>query len=663
MCHEEELTDFFENGPMCLHLVGADGIILLANRCELETLGYAHEEYVGHHIAEFHVEKHAINDILKRLSAGETLNNYPAKLRCKDGSIRHVAINSNVHWENGVFRYTRCFSRDLTAIKTTEEALRKSEERYDLAVAGSNDGLWDWDISSNDVYFSPRLKELLGYSDDDLSASFEAWESRLHVDDRHRVLKALREHCEHQIRYDTEYRLKCKSGQYRWFRARGQAVWAEFGQATRMAGSLTDTTEAKQAEIHLKDAKLAAESANQAKSEFLANMSHEIRTPMTAILGFSDLVLSNVKQQENVDALLTVQRNADYLLEIVNHILDLSKIDSGQLEVENIECSPSQILSDLASLVRVRCADKDIPLEIRFDGQVPETIKSDPTRLSQILINLTSNAIKFSEDGKVRLGVCLLDAEGDNPKMQFEVIDSGIGMTEEHIARLFEPFQQADSSTTRKYGGTGLGLTISKQLAMRLGGDISVKSKLGEGSTFIVTVETGSLDGVNLLDNPKEAQFSKTPENKSAKPMAQLDCRVLLAEDGPDNQRLISFLLKKAGAEVALAVNGRIAYELALASRDEETQFDVILMDMQMPVMDGYHATTKLREAGYTGPIIALTANAMSTDRDRCLSAGCDDYTTKPIDPKTLVSLVAAHSRTRAETCANSPSRTLNTQR
>ncbi len=402
--------------------------------------------------------------------------------------------------------------------------------------------------------------------------------------------------------------------------------------------------ELKSKNLALEELNEAAKAANRAKSEFLANMSHEIRTPMTAILGFSEVLMENVMDQEQLEAAATIKRNGEYLIGIIDDILDLSKIEAGKLEIESVQCSPCQVLSEVASLMRVRAKAKNLSLQIDYDGPMPRTIQSDPTRLRQILINLIGNAIKFTEVGKVRLVARLLDAECDEPRMQFEVIDSGIGMTEEQIAKLFNPFQQADTSTTRKFGGTGLGLTICKRLADKLSGDISVKSTAGKGSTFTVTVGTGPLDGVKLLDCPSEARLPTHSDRKPAAVKIKLDCRVLLAEDGPDNQRLIVFLLEKAGAKVVVADNGRIAYDLALTARDEGTPFDVILMDMQMPVMGGYEATAKLRKTGYTGPIIALTAHAMSTDRDKCLDAGCNDYTTKPIDHKKLISVVAEYA-------------------
>ena len=332
------------------------------------------------------------------------------------------------------------------------------------------------------------------------------------------------------------------------------------------------------------------------------------------------------------------------LLGIISDILDLSKIEAGKLQVEKVLCSPAKVVADIMSLMRVRAEAKNLPLEMEYIGSIPESICCDPTRLRQILINLLGNAIKFTEVGSVRLDVRLVQSTNEPPCLRFDVIDTGIGITQEQASTLFQPFAQADSSTPRRFGGTGLGLTISKRLAEMLGGDITISSSPGKGSTFSLTIETGSLDGVQMLDNPTEAVVKEKKE-KPAPPQVKLDCRILLAEDGPDNQRLISFILKKAGAEVELAEDGQVASEKAMAAHAKGKPYDVILMDMQMPVMDGYEATRELRQRGYTQPIIALTANAMSGDDQKCREAGCDDYLAKPIDHSTFLPLIAKYAK------------------
>jgi signal transduction histidine kinase/ActR/RegA family two-component response regulator len=388
-----------------------------------------------------------------------------------------------------------------------------------------------------------------------------------------------------------------------------------------------------------------AEAATAAKSEFLANMSHEIRTPMTAILGYAEIMLANAKTPEDVEITKTIKRNGDHLLGIINDILDLSKIEAGKLRVERISCSPVAIVADIASLMRVRAKAKNLPLSIEYDGPIPETVQSDPTRLRQILINLVGNAVKFTQSGNVRLTIRVRPDSSGSPQLQFAVMDTGIGITEEQASRLFQPFSQGDASIGRTFGGTGLGLAISKRLAKMLGGDVTVYSVSGQGSKFTLTIDTGPLDGVRWLERPHETIGEDAQKNTAPPPAEQLEphCRILLAEDGLDNQRLLAFLLRKAGAEVAVADNGQAAVELALAANSQDRPFAVILMDMQMPVVDGYEATRRLRAAGYAGPIVALTAHAMKEDRQKCLDAGCDDYLPKPIDRHTLLAAVAKH--------------------
>ncbi len=404
------------------------------------------------------------------------------------------------------------------------------------------------------------------------------------------------------------------------------------------------TTELAASNASLREAKAVAEAATRAKSEFLANMSHEIRTPMTAILGFADVLLEQCpvadRPPEHVEAARTIKSNGEHLLSIINDILDLSKIEAGRMTVERTACSPCQIIAEVVSLMRVRAAAKGLGLVVEYDGPLPETIQSDATRLRQILANLIGNAIKFTELGGVRLIARLAETEG-GPQVQFDVVDSGIGMTADEMERLFQPFVQADASTTRKFGGTGLGLAISKRLAEMLGGDVGlVETQPGRGTRFRASVATGSLAGVRLLADPAAAAVVVHRSNKNASESDELPCgggRVLLAEDGPDNQRLIAHLLRKAGASVTVVDNGQQALDAALAASTAGQPYDVILMDMQMPVMDGYEATRRLRRSDYAGPIIALTAHAMAADRDKCLSAGCDDYAPKPIERGQLV--------------------------
>ncbi len=531
--------------------------------------------------------------------------------------------------------------------------LRATKQRYQLAVDGAGSGIWDWTVGTDEMYYSPKFKQLLGYGEEEIKNTFSEWEDRLHFEDRDQVLQAFEEHLELGFRFDTEFRFQCKDGRYRWFRARGNAVRDERGTPLRMAGLITDTTNRKAFEKQLAEAQTLAEESSQSKSDFLATMSHEIRTPMTAIVGFADVLLGEEGIEkappERREAFETIKRNCDYLLTLINDILDLSKIEAGKLHVENLPCSPIEIAQEMAQLMQVRAQSKSLVLRVVHEGKIPSVIFSDPTRLRQILINLVGNAIKFTERGEVRVVSRLVHVDGLT-KLQFDVIDTGIGITAEQIQRLFQPFSQADASTTRRYGGTGLGLTICDRLTQLLGGEINVTSQPGEGACFRFTIATGSLEGVSLIA-PGEQDIS-VPKVATRKPETSgqlLNCRLLLAEDGIDNQRLISFLLRKAGAEVEVAENGQIATEMVLARESnanaETPPYDAVLMDMSMPVMDGYEATRQLRAAGYARPIIALTANAMAGARQDCLIAGCTDYAAKPIDREALITMIGKYTK------------------
>ncbi|MCB9854708.1 MAG: response regulator [Phycisphaerales bacterium] len=403
------------------------------------------------------------------------------------------------------------------------------------------------------------------------------------------------------------------------------------------------TRQLEESQLELETARTSAEEANLAKSTFLANMSHEIRTPMTAILGFTELLATdgdiNIAPQRRREYLDTIRRNSEQLIVIINDILDLSKIEAGRMTIDIAPCNPIQVISDVERLVRVKAENAGIRFAIDYVGEFPEFIKTDSTRLAQVLINLIGNAIKFTSDGSVEVTV-QLNTDRHPPMLQFDIVDTGIGMTERQVSKLFRPFTQADSSTTRRFGGTGLGLTISKRFAEMLGGYITVvRSEPGSGTHFRAAVATGTLEGVEfrMADDLLEETNSPLQQQEVQEIPTLEACRILLAEDGVDNQRLIARFLQQAGADVQIVGNGMLAVDAAMDAMNEGSAFDVVLMDMQMPVLSGYDATRKLRESGYAHPIIALTANAMVGDRQKCLDAGCNDFVSKPINRTMLL--------------------------
>ncbi|MCC7418676.1 MAG: response regulator [Planctomycetaceae bacterium] len=380
----------------------------------------------------------------------------------------------------------------------------------------------------------------------------------------------------------------------------------------------------------------AAQTANRAKSEFLANMSHEIRTPLNAIMGFTDMIRRGwVNSPEERDEMLaTVHSSGRHLMTVINDILDLSKIESGRVELEIRPDNPHRILSEVVSLMRVPFREKNLTLDYNWEGPVPESIKTDGSRLRQILINLLGNARKFTREGGVQL-IARVDAGSDSSEFTVDVIDTGVGIPEDKQAQIFEPFVQGDTSVTRRFGGTGLGLSISRRLARLMGGDLTINSTPGVGSDFRLTVAAGDLSNVRFVPAAGLGDIIPTSRNGQTydviKSLAGM--RVLVVDDGDTNRKLISLVLRKAGAELTEASNGEEACERVLGQRP----FDAILLDMQMPVMDGYAAAGILRSEGVTTPIVALTAHAMKGDREKCLDAGCSDFLTKPINADELL--------------------------
>jgi PAS domain S-box-containing protein len=621
----EEIRTVAANLPVILLGLDRQGICTVSKGRGLSALGLKPGEMVGRSVSDAYRDVPQVLDNIRRALAGEAfsctleiggsaLEIWYSPLRDARGEVIGV-IGAAV---------------DITQRVKAEQQLRLSEERWQLALRGNNDGLWDWNAQTGEIFYSPRWKQILGYEEHEIGNQAEDWESRVHPDDFPRVQRELQEHLDRKVPfYSTEYRIRAKDGTYKWVLARGQAVWDERGQAIRRVGSHTDITQRRRVEEALKQAEEQAEMANRAKSEFLVNMSHEIRTPMNGALGMIELVLETQLSEEQREYLETAKDSARSLLSLLNDILDVSKIEAGRLELAPGSFSIYECVKDALRMFSVTAQQKGLLLSTSIHPDVPEWLFGDALRLRQVISNLAGNAIKFTDHGQVAVRIGLEKPVGlEKPidtslVLHVQVSDSGIGIPQEKQAWIFEPFRQADGSSTRRFEGTGLGLAICTRVVALMGGRIWVESQLGSGSTFHFTAPfaPGTVDATAPADS-QDLMCSAT---------ALRSLRILLAEDNIVNQSLIAAVLEKEKHHVVVAADGLEA--LAAFARQP---FDLVLMDVQMPQMDGFEAAAAIRatekSSGRHVPIVALTAHAMKGDREDCLQAGMDDYLSKPID-------------------------------
>ncbi|TAE50641.1 MAG: response regulator [Bacteroidetes bacterium] len=518
-------------------------------------------------------------------------------------------------------------TEELKIVTRQKERLRISEERWDYAVSNSQDGVWDVNYATGESYVSPSWLKLLGYDPLAGTPPVEEWDYLVHPDDRAATTAAIQRHIMGEDDfYRVEQRLINQSGVYIWVLSRGKVIeWSKEGQPVRFIGTITDISA-------LVEAREKAEDAARSRSHFLSVMSHEIRTPMNAVIGLTHLLLQENPREDQTDSLSTLKFSAENLLVIINDILDYSKIEAGKIEFEQIEINPAGITDQIARSQRQKAEEKGITLVLDNDPSLPETVLGDPTRISQILSNLVSNAIKFTHQGQVTLSTRLVLKMEDAAEILFTVTDTGIGIAPESIGQIFESFTQASSDTTRKYGGTGLGLTICKRLLELQNSSLVVESEEGKGSAF----------SFSLLLPLAVAQASVHELPSEDTDFSSLGgVRILLVEDHPVNQKVACKFLAKWEADVDVAGNGLIALE-----KMEAGTFDLILMDLQMPVMDGYEAVRHIRlrsDAKSRIPIIALTAAASIEIESEVIAAGMNDYASKPFHPRELYRKIARH--------------------
>lgn len=522
------------------------------------------------------------------------------------------------------------FNQMLTLLKENLEALRCSEERFDLAMCGANDGLWDWDLKADKIYYSPRWKALLGYADHEISDQFSEWKSRLHPDDQTDTLNTLFEYFQKRIpAHETLFRIQHRAGHYIWILSRGFAVWDAQGTAIRAVGTHVDMTAQKEVEATLQQAKEAAEAANRAKSAFLASMSHELRTPLNGILGYTQILswdkTLTAEQQEGVDI---IQRSGEHLLTLINDILDLSKIEADRLDLYSTDFDLQDFLQNIIKLFQIRAQQKGIAFHYETSSPLPRSVYTDDKRLRQILLNLLGNAVKFTTQGSVtfRTGVV-------SDKIRFEVEDTGPGIAPEDLEIIFSPFHQV-GDYRHKAEGTGLGLTITKRLVEMMGGTVQVESKVGQGSVFWVeltlpeTIFSNKFSELDELDKMPIIGFRGQP------------FKVLIVDDVRENRLVITNILRPLGFELMEAIDGEDGIEKACA-----WQPDLILMDLMMPKLDGFAAIRLLRNkpAFATVPIIVVSASVFEHHRQESLEAGCTAFLSKPVRSELLLETLKNH--------------------
>lgn len=644
---EDRFRALADNISQLAWMADREGNITWYNKTWLEYTGTSLEQCLGWGWQSVHHPNHVDRVVEKiRLAFQEGTDwedTFP--LRGHDGNYRWFLSRMTPirDPEGNVVRWFGT-NTDISDSMAVEASLRRSEQQLQLGIEVAGVGLAEINYETNRVILSKTAAVIYGFSCDTTEVTRDQLNGLVHPDDRPQYEQHVKDATTSATTktFSLEHRIIRPDGNTCWVNIRKHVFCDQRNGQFLAVGALfavQDITSQKELELELRQAQRAAEAASQAKSDFLANMSHEIRSPMTAILGYAELL--DVKNDEDQEKVETIRRNGQFLLSLVNDILDLSKIEAGKVQVDAITFSPRKLVEEVCSLMHVRAVDNGLELFAEFTTMLPREMQSDPIRIRQILINLVGNAIKFTEVGNVRV---VSSFDQDRGEIRVAVIDTGIGIRSDQLNKLFQPFEQADATIVRKYGGSGLGLTISRRLADLLGAKIEVASELGYGSTFTFVLP---VTRPWVLENPSritELDETDIDFRSFAPGSGQLAIRVLIVDDRRDVRFLTQHLVRRIGGETVLCENGAEALQRIDHEQRLGKCFDVVLMDVQMPIMDGLTAVSTMRSRGFDFPVIALTANAMDSDRDACLKAGYTDYLSKPISAEKLAETLRKYS-------------------
>ncbi|EMI17405.1 signal transduction histidine kinase with CheB and CheR activity [Rhodopirellula maiorica SM1] len=633
-----------ETASDLVFLADQKGRFRYVNPSMCETLRWDREELENKSLMEVQCELAEENyQKLFADAAKEQLKPFQSDWKRSDGSLLPMEISvASLQIDDD--RFLCANARDITDRRATELEMRLQH----LAIESTLNGIVITDATAEDnpiTYANPGFLSLTGYERDEVTGIncrfLQGDDSDSETLAKLREAIAAGESCHVTLR---NYR---KDGTPFWNDLQITPVFDERDRLVNFVGVQNDITDRMKVQEALQLANQEAKAASEAKSSFMANMSHELRTPMTAMLGFADMLSEELSDDPLLEKVSTIKRNGEYLLALLNDILDLSKIESGKMEIHPQTLSVRKLLGEVQELMQVRASEEGIPLTFDWNPDSPSEITADAIRVRQVLVNLISNALKFTDEGNVRVAIGM-NQETNPPTLVIAVHDTGIGIHESHLTELFTPFSHTGAARRRRYGGTGLGLSISKRLAEEMGGEITVKSELGVGSCFTFTLPLTPDQVLNRRTLASDEEPAREPIETKRALFPKFSARVLLADDRRDIWRIGKYFLEKCGADVTVVEDGLQAVEETQRAQKEQRPFDLILMDMQMPVMTGQEAVAEIRELGFKTPIIALTADAMEGEREACIAMGCDDYFPKPIDGVKLMNLVAFYlSETR----------------